>query len=125
MENDTLQPLIDVCLSYSMVWTKNARAPDTAIHPLTQVRIPTGTSEAIRQKAYPIPHKYVQAVQAKIDGLLNAGLIEPDTAKGATGQDIRLKIAVDFRKLNAATKLETGSLGDQEDILETINFGPR
>eukprot|EP00965_Chrysotila_dentata_P022754 754247-Pleurochrysis_carterae.AAC.1 len=61
MEDVTLQPLIDVCLSCSMVWTRNARAPDMAIHPLTQVRISTGTSEAIRQKAYPIPHKYVQA----------------------------------------------------------------
>eukprot|EP00965_Chrysotila_dentata_P023191 768952-Pleurochrysis_carterae.AAC.1 len=36
MEDGTLQPLIDVCLSCSMVWTRNARAPDTAIHPLTQ-----------------------------------------------------------------------------------------
>eukprot|EP00965_Chrysotila_dentata_P258402 6213206-Pleurochrysis_carterae.AAC.1 len=52
MENGTLQPLVDVCLSCSMVWTRNAKAPDTAIHPLTQVRIPTETSEAIRQKAY-------------------------------------------------------------------------
>eukprot|EP00965_Chrysotila_dentata_P160351 5294641-Pleurochrysis_carterae.AAC.1 len=60
-----------------MVWTRNAKAPDTAIHPLTQVQIPTGTSEAIRQKAYPIPHKYVQAVRAEIDGLLKAELIEP------------------------------------------------
>eukprot|EP00965_Chrysotila_dentata_P098301 3249809-Pleurochrysis_carterae.AAC.1 len=77
MEGGTLQPLIDVCLSCSMVWTRNAKAPDTAIHPLMQVRIPTGTNEAIRQKAYPIPHKYVQAVRAEIDGLLKAGLIEP------------------------------------------------
>eukprot|EP00965_Chrysotila_dentata_P069200 2287150-Pleurochrysis_carterae.AAC.1 len=68
MENGTLQPLIDVCLSCSIVSTRNAKAPDTAIHPLTQVQIPTETSEAIRQKAYPIPHKYVQAVRAEIDG---------------------------------------------------------
>eukprot|EP00965_Chrysotila_dentata_P134578 4451524-Pleurochrysis_carterae.AAC.1 len=108
MEDGTLQPLIDVCLSCSMVWTRNVRGPDTAMHPLTQVRIPTGTSEAIRQDAYPIPHNYAQAVRAVIGGLLKAGLIEPGfsnwcspvlcatikgTAKGATGQDIKLKIA--------------------------------
>eukprot|EP00965_Chrysotila_dentata_P084800 2798991-Pleurochrysis_carterae.AAC.1 len=74
MEDGTLQPLIDVCLSCFMVWTRNARAPDTAIHPLTQVRISTGT---ICQKAYPIPQKYVQAVRVELDGWLKAGLIEP------------------------------------------------
>eukprot|EP00965_Chrysotila_dentata_P017395 578002-Pleurochrysis_carterae.AAC.2 len=37
------------------------------------------------------------------------------TAKGATGKDIKLKLAVDFRELNAATELDTGSLGDQGD----------
>eukprot|EP00965_Chrysotila_dentata_P251183 6209890-Pleurochrysis_carterae.AAC.1 len=131
MEDGTLQPRIDVCLSCSMVWTRNAKVPGTAIHPPTQVRIPTGTSEAILQKAYPIPHKYIQAVRAEIDGLLKAGLIEPglsnwcspvmcvikkDTAKGATGKDIKLKLAVDFRKLNAATELDTGLLGDQRYI---------
>eukprot|EP00965_Chrysotila_dentata_P220514 6191820-Pleurochrysis_carterae.AAC.1 len=41
MEDGTVQPFIDVCLSCSMVQTRNARAPDTAIHPLTQVRIST------------------------------------------------------------------------------------
>eukprot|EP00965_Chrysotila_dentata_P254082 6211753-Pleurochrysis_carterae.AAC.3 len=108
-----------------MVWTKNARAPDTAIHPLTQVKIPTGTDEAIRQKAYPIPHKYVQAMRAEIDGLLKAELIEPDRAKGATtDQDIKLKIAVDFRKLNSATESDTGSLVDQGDIFKTFHNRP-
>eukprot|EP00965_Chrysotila_dentata_P206401 6183513-Pleurochrysis_carterae.AAC.2 len=67
MEDGTLQPLIDVCLSYcSMVWTRNARAPDTLLHPLTQVKIPTGKSKTIRQKAYSIPQNYVQAVRAEV-----------------------------------------------------------
>eukprot|EP00965_Chrysotila_dentata_P254997 6212065-Pleurochrysis_carterae.AAC.4 len=79
------------------------------------------------------------AVRAEVSGLLKAWLIEPgysnwcspvlcvvkkDTEKGATGKDIRLKIAVDFRKLNAATELDTGSLGDQGDILETFHNRP-
>eukprot|EP00965_Chrysotila_dentata_P091052 3006619-Pleurochrysis_carterae.AAC.1 len=36
MEDGTLQSLIDVRLTCSIVWTRNAKAPDTAIHPLTQ-----------------------------------------------------------------------------------------
>eukprot|EP00965_Chrysotila_dentata_P001125 36902-Pleurochrysis_carterae.AAC.1 len=123
----------------SPVWTRNAKTPSTAVHPLTQVRIATGSNPPIRQKAYPIPHTYVEAVRAEVNGLLKAGLIEPDysnwyspilcvvkkdTEKGATGKDIRLKIAVDFRKLNAATELDTGSLGDQGDFLETFHNRP-
>eukprot|EP00965_Chrysotila_dentata_P200905 6180250-Pleurochrysis_carterae.AAC.3 len=138
-EDGTLQPLIDVCLSCSMVWTRNAKAPGTAIHPLTHVRVPTGTSEVIRQKAHPIPRKYAQAVRAEMNDLLKAELIEPgistccspvlcvikkNTAKGATDKDIKLKLAVEFRKLNAATELDTGSLGDQGDILETFHNRP-
>eukprot|EP00965_Chrysotila_dentata_P167515 5531669-Pleurochrysis_carterae.AAC.1 len=125
MEDGTLQPVVDVCLKCSSVWTRNAKAPSTAVHPLTQVRIAMGNISPIRPKAYPIPHKHVEAVRAEVSGLLKAGLIEPcysnwcsqvlcvvkkDTEKGATGKDIRLKIAVDFRKLNAATELNTGSL---------------
>eukprot|EP00965_Chrysotila_dentata_P250526 6209501-Pleurochrysis_carterae.AAC.2 len=45
-------------------------------------------------------------------------------AKGATGKDIKLKIAVDFRKLNAAIELDTGSLVHQEDVLETFHKRP-
>eukprot|EP00965_Chrysotila_dentata_P262039 6214455-Pleurochrysis_carterae.AAC.1 len=139
MEDGTLQLVVDMCLKYSSVWTRNAKAPSTAVHPLTQVRIATGSNPPIRQKACPIPHKCVEAVRAEVSGLLKAGLIEPgysnwcspvlcvvkkDTEKGATGKDIHLKIAVDFHKRNAATELDTGSLGNQGDILETFHNRP-
>eukprot|EP00965_Chrysotila_dentata_P254380 6211847-Pleurochrysis_carterae.AAC.4 len=103
MEDGTLQPVVDVCLECSSVWTRNAKTPSTVIHPLTQVRIATGNNPPIRQKAYPVPHKYVGAVRAEVNGLLKARLIEPgfsnwcspvlcvvkkDTEKGATGKDI-------------------------------------
>eukprot|EP00965_Chrysotila_dentata_P132078 4366651-Pleurochrysis_carterae.AAC.1 len=39
MEDGTVQPVVDVCLECSSVWTRNAKAPSTAVHPLTQVRI--------------------------------------------------------------------------------------
>eukprot|EP00965_Chrysotila_dentata_P161280 5325978-Pleurochrysis_carterae.AAC.1 len=56
MEDGILQPVVHVCLKCSSVWTRNAKAPSTAVHPLTQVRIATGNNPSIRQKAYPIPH---------------------------------------------------------------------
>eukprot|EP00965_Chrysotila_dentata_P091345 3015697-Pleurochrysis_carterae.AAC.2 len=37
----------------------------------------TGNNPPIRQKGYPIPHKYVEAVRTEVNGLLKAGLSEP------------------------------------------------
>eukprot|EP00965_Chrysotila_dentata_P182402 6022952-Pleurochrysis_carterae.AAC.1 len=70
MQDGTLQPVVNVCLKCSSVWTRNAKAPSTVFHPLTQVRIATGNNLLIRRKAYPIPHKYVKAVRAEVSGLL-------------------------------------------------------
>eukprot|EP00965_Chrysotila_dentata_P172173 5681707-Pleurochrysis_carterae.AAC.1 len=102
MEDGTLQQVVDVCLKCSSVWTRNAKSPSTAVHPLTQ------------------------AVRAEVSGLLKAGLIEPGYSNCARRycKDIRLKTAVDFCKLNAATELDIGSLGDQGDILETFHNRP-
>eukprot|EP00965_Chrysotila_dentata_P250800 6209653-Pleurochrysis_carterae.AAC.8 len=141
MEDGTLQPLVDVCLSCSMVWTRMRKRLIVQFIRLRKYEFPRGLArQSVRKPPYPIPHKCtVQTVRAEIDGLLKAGLIEPgfsnccspvlcvikkDTAKGATGKDIKLKLAVDFRKLNAATELDTGSLGDQGDILETFHNRP-
>eukprot|EP00965_Chrysotila_dentata_P091653 3026021-Pleurochrysis_carterae.AAC.8 len=54
MKDGTLQPVVDVCLKCSSVWTRNAKAPSAEVHPLTQIRIATGNNPTIRQKAYPI-----------------------------------------------------------------------
>eukprot|EP00965_Chrysotila_dentata_P023634 783451-Pleurochrysis_carterae.AAC.1 len=53
MKDGTLHPVVDVCLECSSVWMRNAKAPSTAVHPLTQVRVATGNNPPTRQKAYP------------------------------------------------------------------------
>ena len=135
LEGPALQPLVDACLSCELVWSRNAKAPALALHPLTRVSIPTGDHAPIRQKPYPIPFKYVEAVRKEIDGLLAAGLIEPGFSdwcspviciikKDSTESEIRLKLATDLRRVNASTVIDSGLLGDQSDILDTFHGKP-
>ena len=139
LTDEELQPLVDVCLRNEMVFARNAKVPYPARHPLTRVEINTGTAAPIRQKPYPIPERYLPAVRAEIDRLLKAGLIEPgfsdwcspvlvilkkDSEKGALGTDIKLKIACDYRRLNASTIVDAALLGDQADVLESFNQRP-
>ena len=136
LEDGTLQPLIDALVEYHRVFSRDAKAPVWASHPLTRVSIDTGAASPIRQKPYPIPDKYLEAVRAEIASLVRAGLIEPgisdwcspvicilkkDSPKGASGTAIKLKVAVDYRKLNAATIIDSGLLGDQADILDSFH----
>ena len=131
--------LVKTCLDGELVWSRNAKAPTAALHPLTRVSVDTGDAPPVRQRPYPIPHKYLEAVRAEVANLVKNGMVEPgysdwcspviciikkDTAKGAVGTDIKLKVAVDYRKLNAATIVDSGLLGDQGDVLETFRGKP-
>eukprot|EP00965_Chrysotila_dentata_P129051 4266116-Pleurochrysis_carterae.AAC.1 len=48
-------------------------------------------------------------------------VVKKDSEKGAQGEAIKLKLVVDFRKFNAATIVDTGQLGDQDDILKAFH----
>ena len=72
----TLDPVILAAAAEDRVWTRQAKVPDPAKHPLCVLRRPPD-SAPIRQKPYRVPHKYVEAVRQEIDGLLKANLIEP------------------------------------------------
>jgi hypothetical protein len=134
-----LRELCELARESSLVWSRNAKCPRPCRLQCSWVTIPTGDHAPIRQRPYPIPHKFLPAVKKEIEGLLKAGLIEPgysdwaspvlcivkkDTAKGATGEQIKLKLGIDFRKLNAASDVDTGSIGDQYDILDAFNSNP-
>ena len=112
------------------VLATNAKAPKPCKLKFAWVDIPTHDAKPIRQKPYSIPHAYVQHVRDEIAGLLKAGLIEPgysdwcspvivivkkDSDK-ATGQ-LKVKTAIDFRKLNASCTVDSGGLGTQGDTL--------
>ena len=127
--------LIEVCTEGGAVWSRNAKVPTPAKHPWARCEIPTGDAAPVRQKPYPIPQKYLEAVRTEIDGLLKARLIEPGfgdwaspviciVKKDSSESDIRIKLAIDFRMVNAATIVDCALLGDQADILDSFHGKP-
>ena len=136
---EVYQHLVDTCIQNELVWTRDAKVPRPAHIRSSLVRIPTGDSAPIAQKPYPIPAKYEEAVRSEIQSLVRAGLIEPghsdwaspvicivkkDTAKDATGAAIKVKTACDLRKLNAASLVDVGLLGDQQEVLSGFGGNP-
>ena len=127
--------LVALCIEMGAVWARNSKVPTPARHPLARCEIHTGDAQPIKQKPYPIPQIYQEAVRKEVEGLLKAGLIEPGfgnwaspvlciVKKDSTPDNIKLKIAVDFRRLNAVTLIDCGLLGDQSDILEMFHGKP-
>ena len=68
---------------------------------------------------------------AEVNKLLKAGLIEPSMSdwcspalvrvkKDSTKEDMKIKFAIDYRRVNAVTRADAGGLGTQADILYGI-----
>ncbi|MDC0525346.1 hypothetical protein OAO87_00010 [bacterium] len=119
--------LYDVALRWSHVWSRDARTPE--LSRLVVLEIPTGDAAAIAQRPYPLPYQYLDAVRKEVQKLLDGGLIEPCISnwaspvlvrlkKDSKPDDIRLKLIIDFRRLNEVTVPDSAGLGDQEEILD-------
>ena len=121
------QRLYAIALKWSHVWSRDARTP--ALSRLVVLDIPTGDSAPVAQKPYPLPYAYLDAVRKEVQKLLDGGLIEPCISnwaspvlvrlkKDSTPQEVRLKLIVDYRRLNEVTVPDVAGLGDQEEILD-------
>jgi hypothetical protein len=126
--------LIEVALRHWMVWSRTTRAP--RISRLVVIDIPTGDATPIAQKPYPIAHRYIDAFRDELQKLLDEGLIEPSISnwaspvlltvkKDSTAGALKVKLVCDYRKLNAVTVNDTGSLGTQDEILNSFGGGQR
>ena len=117
-----------------LAWSRDDRAP--RISRLVVIDIPTGDAKPIASKPYPIPQKYLDAVRKEMQKLLDAGLVEPGISdwasptlltvkKDSTRDELKVKVVVDYRKLNEVTIPDTGGLGNQEEILNSFGSGQR
>lgn len=111
------------------VWAKDAKVPNLSY--MVVLDIPTGDSPPITIPPYGIPQRFKQAAMLEVNKLLKAGLIEPSMSnwaspvlvrlkKDSTAEEIRLKLIIDYRRLNAVTRLDAGGLGTQSDLLHSI-----
>ena len=128
------QRLYDIALKWYCVWSRDAKTPE--LSRLVVIDVPTGDAQPIAQRPYPIPFKYLEAVRKEIQKLLDGGLIEPTVSswaspilvrlkKDSTPNDIRLKIIVDYRRLNEVTIPDAAGLGNQEEILHGFGGNQR
>jgi DNA (cytosine-5)-methyltransferase 1 len=126
LHEDKKRELYVVALRYHYVWARDAKVPRVSY--LVVIDIPTGTSLPQSQAAYPIPAKLRDAAMAEIGKLLKAGLIEPSMSdwaspalvrvkKDSTPEDVKIKFAIDYRRVNSVTIPDAGGLGTQSDIL--------
>jgi len=126
LHEDKKREIYIVALRYHYVWARDAKVP--RISYLVVIDIPTGTSLPQSQSAYQIPAKLRDSAMAEIDKLLKAGLIEPSMSdwaspalirvkKDSTPEDVKIKFAIDYRRVNAVTIPDAGGLGTQSDIL--------
>ena len=133
-EDGTYEPLSDekkmmlykIMRRWHAVLSRDAKVP--RISYLVVIDIPTGDADPQQQAPYPIPERLRSAAMAEINRLLQAGLIEPSMSdwaspalitvkKDSTASDIKIKFAIDYRRVNAVTRLDAGGLGTQSDIL--------
>ena len=126
LHEDKKRELYIVALRYHYVWARDAKVPRVSY--LVVIDIPTGTALPQTQTAYPIPAKLRDAAMAEIGKLLKAGLIEPSMSdwaspalvrvkKDSTPEDVKIKFAIDYRRVNSVTIPDAGGLGTQSDIL--------
>jgi len=126
--------LYDMALRWYCVWSRDAKTPE--LSRLVVIDVPTGDTQPIAQRPYPIPFKYLEAVRKEIQKLLDGGLIEPCISswaspilvrlkKDSTPDDIRLKIIVDYRRLNEVTIPDAAGLGSQDEILHGFGGSQR
>ena len=126
LSEDKKMVLYKIIHRWHMVLSRDAKVP--RISYLVVIDIPTGDAPPQQQAPYPIPERLRSAAMDEINRLLKAGLIEPSMSdwsspalitikKDSTATDLKIKFAIDYRRVNAVTRLDAGGLGTQSDIL--------
>ena len=127
LSDERKQVLYDIALDHWSVWARDARTP--ALSRLVVLEIPTGDASPVAQRPYPVPYKYLEAVRAEVQKLLDGGLIEPCISnwasptlvrlkKDSTPDNVKLKLVIDYRRLNEVTVPDAAGLGDQDEIID-------
>ena len=133
LSDEKKRRLYEVALRWHYVWSINPKAPKISL--LVVLDIPTGDASPVAQAPYSIPAKLRDAAMKEINGLLEAGLIEPsmsdwcspalvrvkkDSELDAHGNPTKIKFAIDYRRVNALTQADVGGLGNQSDIINSL-----
>ena len=73
----------------------------------------------VRQQPYRLLHMYKEAVEGEIEVMINEGIIEPANSEWASPmviikkKDGAIRLCVDYRRLNAVTRVDAYDILDQ------------
>ena len=88
--------------------------------------IHTTDSSPVKQRPYRLPHAYWDEVKQELRQMLAEGIIEPSQSDWASPivlvrkKDGSIRLCVDYRKLNAQTKMDAYPMPRIEDILDRV-----
>ena len=80
----------------------------------------------LRQQPYRLPHMYKEAVEGEIEVIINEGVIEPANSEWASPmvivkkKDGTIRLCVDYRRLNAVTRVDAYPMPRMDDILDQV-----
>ena len=86
----------------------------------------TGSSPSIRLPSYRIPHAYRDEICKEIQEMLDSGIIEPSLSNWSsplvpvTKKDGSLRLCVDYRKVNAVSKMDAYPMPRVDNIIDQL-----
>ena len=88
--------------------------------------IHTTDSKPVKQRPYRLPHAYWEEVKQELKDILAEGVIEPSQSDWASPivlvrkKDNSIRLCVDYRKLNAQSRIDAYPMPRIEDILDKV-----
>ena len=127
------QYLVDAFIECEKAIAVDPKKPGTSDYML--ISINTGDAPPQASKPYGIPYQYQEFVREEIQKLLRNKLISPCTSSWAspvlvvikkdhTSEKVNVKLACDVRKLNAVTEMDSGAIGEMNEVLDKFNGRP-
>ena len=80
----------------------------------------------VQQQPYRLPHMYKEVVEGEIEVMINEGIIEPANSEWASPmvivkkKDGAIRLCVDYRRLNAVTRVDAYPMPRMDDILNQV-----
>jgi hypothetical protein len=124
LHSDELQALQSLLERNVDCFAINPKKPSTTT--LTTHSIDTGDHRPIRLPPYRTPHHHEEFIEKEIQDLLLNGLIEKSTSPWSFPvvvvgkKDGSKRLCIDFRKLNAITKMDAWPMPDITDLLDSL-----
>ena len=121
LDDTQKQQVTEILEEYSDVLSGKPNMTNVAVH-----QIDTGNSSPIRCAPYKIPQKLEEEVNKEIEKMLALGIVRPSTSPWASPvvivpkPDGTIRFCVDYRKLNAVTKMDAYPIPSIERMLEKV-----